>query len=107
ASRAVLLRRTLSGIDTKRTSRHVQPMSAFGGKADMDQCPLFPRKQTSLRARGMSALCQKRTSQDQRSKDPRFSCAAGGYYFVVGKGQPVFLGLATQPGRTRFCDLSR
>jgi hypothetical protein len=29
-----LLKCTLSGIGTKRTCRHVQPMSAFGGKAD-------------------------------------------------------------------------
>jgi hypothetical protein len=35
-----------------------QEMSAFGGKADMPQCPLFPRKQTSKGARDMSALCQ-------------------------------------------------
>jgi hypothetical protein len=36
-------------------------MSAFGGKADMPECPLFPRKQTSIGASAMSALCQKRT----------------------------------------------
>src|SRR5215472_11502105 len=37
-------------------------MSAFVGKADIPQCPLFPRKQTPIGATAMSALCQKRTS---------------------------------------------
>jgi hypothetical protein len=51
----------MSAFGTKQTSRHPQTMSAFGGKADMTQCPLFPRKQTSLGAGDMSALCQKET----------------------------------------------
>src|SRR5262249_26295475 len=35
----------------------------FGSKADitaLDQCPLYPRKRTSVECPGMSALCQKR-----------------------------------------------
>jgi hypothetical protein len=35
----ILLRRTLSGNGTKRTSRQAQPMSAFGGKADIGLTP--------------------------------------------------------------------
>ena len=31
----------MSAIGTKRTSRRAQPMSAFGGKADMRRCPLW------------------------------------------------------------------
>ena len=31
----------MSAFGTKRTSRRAQPMSAFGGKADMDGDPLF------------------------------------------------------------------
>ena len=35
-------------------------MSAFGGKADMVQCPLFLRKRTFAAVIAMSALCQRR-----------------------------------------------
>src|SRR5215469_11494310 len=37
-------------------------MSAFGGKADTPQYPLYPARQTSGGAPGIAALCQKATS---------------------------------------------
>src|SRR6516165_6806027 len=44
-------------VDISRPSSNVR----FGGKADMPQCPLFPRKRTLIERVGMSALCQKQT----------------------------------------------
>src|SRR5215469_8509614 len=41
-------------------------MSAFGGNADMAQCTLYLRKQTSVSDVVMSALCQKRTYAAQQ-----------------------------------------
>src|SRR5215471_11166345 len=41
-----LLHCMMSAYGTRRTCRDPVPMSAFGGKADMPQCPLFPRKRT-------------------------------------------------------------
>src|SRR5262245_3730884 len=35
-------------------------------------CPLYPQKRTSELSRGMSALCQKRTSRHRRLERPKF-----------------------------------
>jgi hypothetical protein len=59
----------MSALGQKQTSQHVSAMSAYpksghfsGHFAAIDQCPLFPRKQTLVERVGMSALSQKRTS---------------------------------------------
>ena len=60
----------MSAIGTKRTSRGVQPMSghlhakwsmsAFGGKADTPQYPLYPARQRSGGVPGMAACAKTR-----------------------------------------------
>ena len=69
------LRRQMYGVDARRTGNSVtiqkrkypaniafaQRMSALGSNADISAtCPPYPRKRTSQRTAGMSALSQKR-----------------------------------------------
>ena len=59
--------RPMSLMGQKRTSEHVQSMSA-----------LFPRKQTLIDARDMSALCQKQTYAVQQIAAYSISSDGGG-----------------------------
>jgi hypothetical protein len=49
-----LLRLLTSAFGTKRTWQSRSVMSAFGGKADVLRCPLFPRKRTFTATGGVT-----------------------------------------------------
>src|SRR5689334_6780791 len=77
-------------------------MSGFGGKADMLQCPLFPRKQTSIDASAMSALCQKRTLAPSTGDGLR----AGTRDEAANPGVAVAVVIGPHDGRTETVGLS-
>ena len=98
-SRRTAARVTLGAISLSNSGHFPHRLKSGHGRMS-NQCPLYPRKRTSLSATEMSALCQKRTF-----------CAAGGRSLFdraagsPGLGAPAYVKLSECGILLSICEL--